>query len=256
MKIMERICLVGSSRFGLSNPFDCSVYLLDGGSELLLIDAGAGVDIQPILHNIETDGYDPEDISTIIVTHSHADHGGGCRDFKEKVGCNITVPEGDRMVIEGQVPEMGLEQAKHSGIYPATYDYPHVPVDRVYQDGERLKFGDITLHAIRVAGHHPHLMCLLLEGEDRRILFSSDAVFYGGSISLLNAPGCSLDDSRRDIHKLASLDVDVLLPGHGIFVLNYGQDHINRAIAYLEGMKVPPNFIDLCPKIIPEGYAR
>ena len=34
-------------------------------------------------------------------------------------------------------------------------------------------------------------------------------------------------DYRRDIHKLANLEVDVLLPGHGVFVLRAGKSTLN-----------------------------
>ena len=45
MQLANRIHLVGSGSFGfdLSDPYDCHVYLVDGGSELALVDVGAGI---------------------------------------------------------------------------------------------------------------------------------------------------------------------------------------------------------------------
>ena len=46
MKITERVHVVGSGRvgFNLTHPIDCHVYLLNGGDEYALIDAGSGVE--------------------------------------------------------------------------------------------------------------------------------------------------------------------------------------------------------------------
>ena len=53
MRLTEDIYLVGSAEFGLSNAYDCHVYLLDGGEEATLIDCGVGYDTGQIIRNIE-----------------------------------------------------------------------------------------------------------------------------------------------------------------------------------------------------------
>ena len=54
------IYLVGSGRtgIGISDFYDCHVYLVDGGDEAALIDAGSGVDIEPFMRNIAAHGID------------------------------------------------------------------------------------------------------------------------------------------------------------------------------------------------------
>ena len=49
MRLTEDIYLVGSAEFGLSNAYDCHVYLLDGGEEATLIDCGVGYDTGQIM---------------------------------------------------------------------------------------------------------------------------------------------------------------------------------------------------------------
>jgi hydroxyacylglutathione hydrolase len=53
MRLTPEVHLVGSgdSGFGLTDPFDCHVYLLDGGSEAALVDAGIGTGVDEILAN-------------------------------------------------------------------------------------------------------------------------------------------------------------------------------------------------------------
>ncbi|GAG58207.1 unnamed protein product, partial [marine sediment metagenome] len=70
-----------------------------------------------------------------------------------------------------------------------------------------------------------------------------DVVFYDGEIGLLNYWGSNLADYRSYINRLANLSVDVLLPGHKLFTLRDGQQHIDRAISALKKLSVPPTFI-------------
>jgi glyoxylase-like metal-dependent hydrolase (beta-lactamase superfamily II) len=257
MRLTSRIALVGSARFGLSSPFDCSVYAVDCGVGSVLIDAGCGLEMELIEANLRNDGFDPAAILAVVVTHAHADHAGGCRGWKSRTGCKVIVPAGEEKVIEGgEDISLVLERAKRAGIYPPDYRFPTVQVDQVVVDGEILEFGDVRLKAVQVAGHTPHHMCYWTEMEGRRILFSGDAVLYGGSLLLQNIPGCSLDDYRRDIGKLGGLGIDVLLPGHGIFVMRYGQEHVDRAIEALNGIAIPLNFAALCPKVVPRPYQK
>ena len=53
MRLTEDIYLVGSAEFGISNAYDCHVYLIDGGEEAALIDCGVGYDTGQIIRNIE-----------------------------------------------------------------------------------------------------------------------------------------------------------------------------------------------------------
>ena len=58
MRLTKDICLVGggNSGFGLSAPLDCHVYVIDGGSEAAIVDAGMGGKYgatEQILANIE-----------------------------------------------------------------------------------------------------------------------------------------------------------------------------------------------------------
>jgi len=245
MKIFKDIYLVGSGKYGLSHSFDCNIYLIKCENELVLIDSGAGVEVKSIFENIKNDGLRPENISKVIVTHSHADHVGGCKKIKEKTGCKIYAPWGADKIIEGKTNEgeEGLRIAKKSGLYSPEYEYPHAKIDEVIQDKDRIKIGNEELRAICVPGHSKYSTCFLLEKNERRILFTGDTVFFNGAIGLLNFPGSSLADYRENIDKLSGLSIDVLLPGHEMFVLRDGQMHIDKAVEALKKITVPLYFL-------------
>jgi len=67
----------------LAEPVETSVngYLVNTGSKLVLIDAGAGSLFGPTLGkfvaNLKAAGYQPEQVDEIYITHMHADHVGG-----------------------------------------------------------------------------------------------------------------------------------------------------------------------------------
>ena len=242
MKIAKDIYLVGGGDIMLSNRMDCHVYVLDGGNEKALIDAGVGLDSKEIIHNIEEDGFDPKnDFDYILITHAHADHGGGARKLRSATGARLLAPRGEAEFIEkgGRDLDTGLKAAKESGIYPKDYVYEHSKVDRVLDHNTRLKVGRHTLRTVQVPGHSHGIAGFLVEGEPRSF-FSSDIVFIDGTVGFGNWPGCNLDNYRNNIGKLKGLGVEQLFPGHFMWTLRDGQSHLDTAIRNFRGAWLPP----------------
>ena len=243
MKIVSDIYMVGSGQIRLSNRMDSHVYLIDGKDELALIDAGVGVDSERILENVRKEGFDLKRLRSVLVTHSHPDHAGGCRDIQARTGCSIIAPEHEDKMLEGVIDiEESINICKKTGIYPPDYIFPRCKVDRVVRHGQKIPVGRCEVTAITVPGHSKGSTCYLLKQEDCRILFSSDVVFFGGTIGLGNWPGSSLDDYRQNIGRLADLRIDALLPGHFLWILQEGQEHLDKAIQNLKLAWVPPSW--------------
>ncbi|RSZ56337.1 MBL fold metallo-hydrolase [Massilia atriviolacea] len=76
---------------------DASVnaYLIDSGERLLLVDTGSGELYGPTLNKLvatlQAAGYQPGQITDVLVTHIHTDHTGGLMDGKRMVFPNATV---------------------------------------------------------------------------------------------------------------------------------------------------------------------
>jgi len=241
MRIAKGVFMVGSGQIRLSNPMDCHVYLVEARGELALIDAGVGLETEEILTNIRRERFDPKDVRWLLITHCHADHAGGAWRIRAETGCKVIAPASEDKVLErGTNEELGLDIAKRSGIYPEDYVFQHCEVDRSVQDGEHLRIGASEVTVIQVPGHSRGSACYLLEAGGFRALFSSDVVFHGGTIGLGNWPGSSLDEYRRSIGKLAGLGVEALFPGHFLWTLRDGQQHLDKAIANLQSAWVPP----------------
>ena len=73
-KVTDSIYLIDAKVFGI--PDFTSAYLIVG-EELALVETGPAKSAPLIMEGIRRVGVDPRDISYLIVTHVHLDHGGG-----------------------------------------------------------------------------------------------------------------------------------------------------------------------------------
>jgi glyoxylase-like metal-dependent hydrolase (beta-lactamase superfamily II) len=247
MRIAERIHLVGSGSFGfdLTDPFDCHVYLLDGGDELALIDVGAGMGADAILANVRVDGFDLARIRHLILTHAHGDHAGGAarmRSLLDDPAVYLSAATA-RYLRDGDEDGSSITVAKQVGIYPPHYRYEPCQVDVELREGSTIAVGDLTLSVLDTPGHCGGHVSLLLERDGRRTLFAGDAVFFGGKILLQAIHDCRLDEHIQSLRKLRGLDVDALLSGHLNFTLEGGQRHIERANEVLDKLLVPEQMV-------------
>ncbi len=199
-KITDRVYLVGSS--DITDPRDCSVYCVDAG-ELVLIDAGAGVNAGQIARNIEMAGLDTGRLSTLILTHCHIDHIGGAAYFKERYGARIVVHELDAPA---------LEQADPTRTGASWYNLrlnPLPPDTKVAGRQETLTFGDVKLVCLHTPGHTPGSMSVYMDDGGQRVLFGQD--IHG---PFLPEFGADLAAWRRSMQELLALEADILCEGH------------------------------------------
>jgi hydroxyacylglutathione hydrolase len=247
MQLTERVYLVGSGLggFSLTHDSDCHVYLIDGGTELALVDAGTGLGVVEILDNIRAHGFAPEDITSLFLTHLHADHAGGAaRLHRALPHLKVMASEdGADWLSQGDEEAISLNLAKKGGFYSSEYQFEPCPVDVRLTDRQSVPIGDLEIEVLDVAGHAKGHLALLMRDAGLTYLFCGDTVFFGGRILLQSTWDCDLQEHLRSIRKLAGLKVDVFLPGHGMFSLRNGQRHIEAATGWIERCLVPPSFL-------------
>ncbi len=243
MKISKNIHMVGSGNFGLSCSFDGNFYLINCQDELVLIDSGSGVEFEKVINNIKQDGLDPARISKVLLTHSHVDHAGGAFELKKRFKCSIYISEQEAPFLEhGKEKELALDVAKKSGLYSKDYQLANCTVDKRLKHGDSIKAGGTEIKVINVPGHSKGSMCYFVSLPEGNALFSGDVVFANGLIEVLNCDGSELSDYRANISRLGNLGIDMLFPGHNIFVLSGGQKHVDQAISSLDLLFTPKNF--------------
>lgn len=247
MKLLDQVSMVGSGSalgIGLTHPLDCHVYLLDGGTELALIDAGVGIDTERILRVIEGDHYDLSRIKYLFLTHGHADHAGGAARLKELLGLSVVAPRSEADFIRtGDERSIGLDVAKKAGFYPDDYVFRPCQVDREVKEGDRVTVGDLCLDVIDTPGHSIGGVVYLVRLRSCLAAFVGDLVAHGGAISLQNIPGADVQAYSRSVLKLENRGIDAFFPGHLCFSLSDGQKHIDKAAAAFRRLGVPPSVI-------------
>lgn len=217
--VCDRVWAVGGP--GLSAPEDAFVYLVDVGSELVLIDSGVGYSLSRIEGNINSLGFEPASVWHAVATHCHIDHIGGLASLKERYGTKIIAHELDRAGIEGMNNE--LTAASMYGV-----EYRPVKVDVVLRgESGNLRLGDMEFNFLHTPGHTPGSIVAVIETADGRVLFGQD---IHGPFS--PSWGSDLTAWRLSMKKLLALRSDVLCEGHaGV----YRGDKIGKYIeAYLK----------------------
>lgn len=249
MRLTRDVGLVGGgdAGFNLSAPLDCHVYVLDGGDELALIDAGVGDrvgDTDGILRNIVDDGYDLGHVSRVLLTHYHADHAGGAAEMRDRLGVPVHgSPLTARTLEVGDEDAISLNFAKASGFYPMDYVFRACPTVGDLLEGNPFQVGRLTVTPFETPGHCRGHLSFLVEGGDRRYLIGGDLVFWGGTIVAQNIPDCSIQEYAASAQKMAEVEFDALLPGHFALSLRDGKRHIDRAAASFRKLMIPRNAI-------------
>jgi glyoxylase-like metal-dependent hydrolase (beta-lactamase superfamily II) len=203
-EITKDIFIVGGP--DITDGRDGCVYLLHLG-ELVLIDTGAGWSVDRIVKNIEGLGFNPMNLSRILLTHCHIDHIGGAPEIKKRFGSKIYVHKLDAPPIENGDPVLTA-----ATWYQTTF--PPTPVDvKINSPEEILEVGGEKIICLHTPGHTPGSICIYLHRDGKRVLFAQD--LHG---PLLEEFGSSLRDWDQSTQKVLDLDADILCEGHfGIY---------------------------------------
>lgn len=168
-------------------PFENNSYLLrDAGTgRALLIDAAAEPD-----RLLDMIGDTP--VERIVTTHQHPDHWQALEQVHAATGA-VTVA------------------------HPLDAPGIPVPTDELVDDGETIRFGDVSLSVIHLVGHTPGSIALVYTGAAEPHLFTGDCLFPGG-----------VGNTQKDPERFKSLydgvvakifdrlpDATWVYPGHG-----------------------------------------
>lgn len=230
-EILPSVHLVGSGRlgFGLTDAYDCHVYLVAAGDDAVVIDAGCGRAPERVLQRIARAQDGASRVRCVLLTHGHADHAGGAAALARELGAEVWAPDGWADALErGDEEAVGLVGARAAGIYPLDYRLAPCPVDRRIGPGP-IEVGALRFEALATPGHCRDHLSFLAEIDGRRVAFAGDLVFADGRVVLPAAPDGDGDALAESLDALAARDPDVLLAGHGELVLEHARGHIEAA---------------------------
>lgn len=176
-------------------------YLVWDSKEALVIDPGSASEVYQIKNKIEELDLN---LKYIINTHSHFDHIGGNKFFKDNfnVELGISKKESENLVD----PEKNLSRYMGTTIKSPEADFH-------FESKEVLSFGNNKLKIINCPGHSQGSIALY--NQNNNLLFSGDTIFKNG-VGRTDLPGGNGDELRKSINKLMKLpDKTIVLPGHG-----------------------------------------
>ncbi|GAA0795794.1 MBL fold metallo-hydrolase [Marinobacterium sediminicola] len=184
-------------------PFqqNCTLLWCEQTRKAAVVDPGG--DLARIKAAVAEEGVELE---KILLTHAHIDHAGGSAALARDLSLTIEGPgRDDEFWIEGLPKQSQM------------FGFPDVEVftpDRWLEDGDRVRFGEVTLEVIHCPGHTPgHVVfyhrpsALALVGD----------VLFQGSIGRTDFPRGDHATLIRSIReKLFPLGDEIdFIPGHG-----------------------------------------
>jgi glyoxylase-like metal-dependent hydrolase (beta-lactamase superfamily II) len=211
---------------------NCNSYLF-AGDVPTLIDPGMVVDelnepcLERLLSSIRKDGFRPEDIKLIILTHSHPDHAGAAQNIIEMSSARLGLHQ-----LEDEFSRtIGAQLARLFGVRSA-----EIKPDFFLKEGELHlgKGSEIRLTILHTPGHSPGSISLYW--PQGKALISGDVVF-DMSVGRVDIPGGDGRLLKESIEKLSKLDVEYLLPGHMGIVA--GKKKVEDNFSYVMKMFFP-----------------
>jgi hydroxyacylglutathione hydrolase len=234
----------GWGGMGISDPFDCNIYLIDGGDGAVLVDAGIGPRTDDMVTEVAR-VVDLAKVGHLILTHAHPDHCGGAWRWKELLpDVQIVASHAvARWVRTADERAMSIEMGKRADFYPPEFCFTPCPVDLEVAEGDSIAAGALELSIVETPGHADGHISVVCRSRGKRLLFCGDVVFFGGYISVVNNWDCRIQDYASSLSKLASLEVDSLFPGHHSVDLSRGARHIDGAHRLFERGFVPKSIV-------------
>ena len=220
----------------LHGRFQVAVFLVRHERGLALVDAGFPGWEFAILTAAESLPQ-PNRITTIVLTHAHADHVGAAAAVAAHCSAEVVCGAAEKDYVEGR----SLARAAR-GLLPRAVlavqhwtnrrKVPPIRVDRTVREGDAI----CGMRVIEVPGHTPGQVALLHERD--RVLLCADALFnVGGEVGYDPVPGMTADVGRADetLERLASLGIEDIAPSHGPAILGDGSERIRRFLASRRG---------------------
>lgn len=207
-------------------------YLIRGDYKNILIDSGVDGNFEVLQKSLLLLGFKVRDIDIVINTHEHFDHMGANRYFQEH-----SIIAAHRFAATKIVSQDSFVTLYQS----SDLNEPSLKVHLWLENRSRFDLGNYSLEVVHTPGHTSGSICIY--EITKKILFSGDTLFAGGTLSYISESG-SLGDYIDSIALLETRKVQNIYPGHGEISEspeNDMQNAISNALALLndkEGVEV------------------
>jgi glyoxylase-like metal-dependent hydrolase (beta-lactamase superfamily II) len=212
-----------------------NVYLIDGGTEFLLIDVGYLDTIDEIVELIRRMDFNLSTCKMVIATHADADHIQGVARAKELLRTKVAahplsvapIESGDEILTYATIKAQGIQ-----------IPMPPCKIDLVLKEGDVITVGDQKLTVWHTPGHTAGQLSFKLGN----LLFSGDNIYKDSCVGVIDAHhGSNIPDFIASLKRIAADDAQYLLPSHGP-VFRRDNRIIQKAIDRLSGYQYMADF--------------
>ncbi len=201
---------------------------------LTLIDTGYSGSADRIFKSIAKSGKNPEDIKKVILTHLHPDHAGSAAEIKRRLNVPLLAHELDADLIEKGIGGRASKIISpgflnwllfHIFIKRAPMETEPAQVDQRLTDSD---FLDIAggIQVVHTPGHSKGHIALLMQEEGLLIAGDICANFIGLELSTIYE---DMDVAKESLRKVADLDFDKAVFGHGIPIKSHASAKFKKA---------------------------
>jgi glyoxylase-like metal-dependent hydrolase (beta-lactamase superfamily II) len=200
-----------------------NVYLIDGGSEFLLIDIGFIEAVDEIVELIRQMDFNLSTCKMLIATHADADHVQGIAHAKELLRTKVAAHPRSIAPLES-----GDEIQTYATIKAQDIEIPMPPckIDLKLNEGDKIKVGKLTLDVWHTPGHTPGHLSFKMGN----LLFSGDNIYKDSCVGVIDAHhGSNIPDFLTSLRRIQKDDAEFWLPSHGP-VFRHDKKLIQKAI--------------------------
>lgn len=229
LKLLDDVYLVGGQDMHLVYmdwiDNDSSVYLVDTGDTLVLVDCGCGESLGVIMNNIKEAEFDLDDISHLILTSAQYPHAGAAEAVR-RMGVEIIASEAAAKALESA-------DLLATGAFRYGRTAVGAEVNHVAEDDEIVTIGRYDFRLLMLPGASAGAIGVLFEIENKVTLFSGDTVLppvYGPVVARIDY---NLREEIASLERLLAEDPEVILPGHGFPCFQHGRAWIESRLTEL-----------------------
>ncbi len=186
-----------------------NVYLIDGGSEFLLIDIGYLDTVDEIVELIRQMDFNLSRCQMIVATHADADHIQGLARAKELLKTKAAALRESVTPIETADAILTYATIKAQNF---KIPIPKCKIDVKLKEGDVLKVGEVSLEVWHTPGHTKGQLALKMGN----LLFSGDNIFKDSCVGVIDAHhGSDIPAFIESLRRIQRDDAAFLLPSHG-----------------------------------------
>jgi len=190
-------------------PLGVNIYLIDGGTEYVLIDIGQDDTLDEVIDLIRGMDFPLSKCKMVIATHADADHVQALARAKERLRTKAAAHPKAAVALE-----TGDAVQTYARIAAQDFDIPMPPckIDVRLNEGDVVKVGRRKLEVWHTPGHTPGQLSFRMGN----LLFSGDNIYKDACVGVIDAHhGSNIPDFIASLTRILDADAEYLLPSHG-----------------------------------------